>query len=61
MKVPVCLTVLAAALGWLVASSVAGPLRRLARAADQMRRFNQMLAAAGRAAAAYFTGGLSGF
>ena len=35
--------------------------KMLARAADQMRRFNQMLAAAGRAAAAYFTGGLSGF
>jgi two-component system sensor histidine kinase MprB len=33
----VLVSVLAAALGWLVASSVAGPLRRLARAADQVR------------------------
>ncbi|HEB91324.1 MAG TPA: hypothetical protein ENI85_17240 [Deltaproteobacteria bacterium] len=32
----------------------------LARAADQARRFNKMLAAAGRAAAAFFTGGLAG-
>lgn len=33
----------------------------LARAADRIRRFNQMLAAAGRAAVTYFTGGMSGF
>ncbi len=32
----------------------------LAKAADQARRFNKMLAAAGRAAAAFFTGGLAG-
>ena len=32
----------------------------LAKAADQARRFNKMLALAGRAAAAFFTGGLSG-
>ena len=32
----------------------------LARAADRVRRFNKMVALAGRAALAYFTGGLSG-
>jgi len=30
------------------------------RARDQMRKFNQLVAAAGRAAITYFTGGLSG-
>jgi hypothetical protein len=35
--------------------------KMLARAADQIRRFNQILAAAGRAAVTYFTGGMSGF
>lgn len=35
--------------------------RLLVRAAERIRKFNQMLAAAGRAAASYFTGGLSGF
>ena len=32
----------------------------LAKAADQVRRFNETMALAGRAALAYFTGGLSG-
>ncbi len=32
----------------------------MARAADRMRRFNKMLVLAGRAALAFFTGGLSG-
>lgn len=32
----------------------------LARAADRMRKFNAFVAAAGRAAAAYFSGGLTG-
>lgn len=32
----------------------------VARARDQMRRFNQMVQLAGRAALAFFTGGLSG-
>ena len=32
----------------------------LARAADQIRKFNQVVAAAGRAAATYFSGGLTG-
>ena len=31
------------------------------KAADQTRRFNKLVATAGRAALAYFTGGLSGF
>jgi len=31
------------------------------RAADQIRAFNKMLAAAGRAALTYFTGGMAGF
>jgi len=33
----------------------------LQKAADQTRRFNKVVATAGRAALAYFTGGLSGF
>lgn len=33
----------------------------LRRAADQARKFNQLVAAAGRAAVTYFTGGLGGF
>ena len=33
----------------------------LKKAADQTRRFNKLLAQAGRAAAAYFTGGATGF
>ena len=32
----------------------------LAKAADEVRRFNKMMAMAGRAALTYFTGGLSG-
>ncbi len=32
----------------------------LLRAADQMRKFNKLVAAAGRAALTYFSGGLSG-
>jgi hypothetical protein len=32
----------------------------LAKAADDMRKFRQMIAAAGRAAATYFSGGLAG-
>ena len=32
----------------------------IAKARDRMRRFNQMVSLAGRAALAYFTGGLSG-
>ena len=33
----------------------------LQKAADRTRRFNKLVATAGRAALAYFTGGLSGF
>ena len=32
----------------------------MARAADQMRKFNELVKMAGRAAVTYFTGGLSG-